>query len=332
MFKLKTVLKFLILVFVLFTIFNAVYQVPFSQKIEYGVTFSPRFARYLKLDWKKTYQEMLDELKVKNVRLTSYWDILQPEQDKFDFSETDYLLSEAEKRGVRVILVLGERQPRWPECHIPIWAKDLKLKDRQKKILEFIQKTVERYKNYPSVWAWQVENEPFLSFFGEGCDKADENFLKTEISLVRSLSNKKIIISDSGELGTWVVPMQASDIFGTTIYRKVKDKFFGYVTYPVPPYFYSLKSGLIRKFFAPYNQKTIIVELQSEPWLAGGDLISQAEQSKIFSVKDFKNYINFAGKTGFDEIYLWGVEWWYFMDKQGYPQYLDYAKTLFRSY
>lgn len=300
-----------------------------SSQMKLGVTFSPRYAAYMKLDWRKVYINILDDLKVRSLRIPTYWDILQPEPLKYEFAETDYMLQEADKRGARVILVLGERQPRWPECHIPAWAKSLKVEERREKLLQFIQKVVERYKNHPEVWAWQVENEPLLGNFGEGCDIPDKEFLKSEVGLVRRFSDKPIIMTDSGELGWWVTSMQLSDIFGTTLYRQVYDNLFGNVTYPLPPAFYSLKSNLIR-IFASDSRNTIIVELQAEPWLADGTFVSAEQQAKLFTTENFKNYINFAEKTGFDEVYLWGVEWWYFMKEKGYPEYYNFAKTLFR--
>ncbi|MDP3758375.1 MAG: beta-galactosidase, partial [Candidatus Daviesbacteria bacterium] len=215
-------------------------------------------------------------------------------------------------------------------CHIPSWAKNLTVSERKQKVLQFVQKVAERYQSHSAVWAWQIENEPLLGSFGEGCDAPDKNFLKEEVKLVRSLSNKTIIMTDSGELGFWVTSMQLSDIFGTTLYRYVYTKLLGYVTYPLMPYFYNVKSGLIRNLFAPKNQKTIIVELQAEPWLANGKFVSADLQEKLFTLEDFKNYVNFSRKTGFDEAYLWGVEWWYFMAANGHPEYLNYAKTLFR--
>lgn len=303
---------------------------PFPSRITYGVTFSPKYAGYLNLDWQKTYLKVLDDLKVRNLRIPSYWDILEPSEGKYDFAETDYMLSEADKRNAKIILVLGVKQPRWPECHIPAWAKDLSVEARRQRILEFIRKTVERYKDHPAVWVWQVENEPFLPFFGEGCDGIGANFLKTEVNLVRSLSQKRVLVSDSGELGAWVIPMQISDIFGTTLYREVSNPIMGYFTYPVLPYFYNLKSQLA-KIFAPANQKTVVIELQAEPWFAKGDPLKDIpQQAKRFPVQKMESYIDYAKKTGFDEMYLWGVEWWYFMAANGYSEYLDFAKTLFR--
>lgn len=323
------IVALIIAVFVIAVAANAVWEKELTvSSPRFGVTFSPRYAEYLGLDWQKTYLQALDNLKVRNLRIPSYWDVLEPEEKKFSFAETDFMLNEASKRGARMIVVVGIRQPRWPECHIPSWAKKLPVSERQQKLLQFIGRVVDRYRDKPQIWAWQVENEPLLSF-GEGCDSPDQSFLKQEMELVRSKSGKTIIMTDSGELGFWEIPMSLSDIFGTTMYRKVYDRLLGYVSYPLPPLFYNIKSSLVRDIFARGNQKTIIIELQAEPWLANGVFKSAAEQVKLFTPGDFKNSLDFAQKTGFDEIYLWGVEWWYFMDKNGHPEYLDYAKTLF---
>lgn len=324
-----SLLLLLILIVIGEWIFEKIY--PFPKKIQFGITFSPKFAQDLQLDWQLTFQKILDELNVKNIRIPTYWDVIEKEEGKDDFSETDFILDHANKKGAKVILVLGERQPRWPECHVPAWVKNLSLNSHQEKIKEFITRVVKQYKDHPEIWAWQVENEPLLPFFGR-CNNPDEKFLREEIELVRRLSDKLIIVSDSGELGLWITPMQVSDIFGTTLYRKVYNPVLGYTTYPILPYLYNLKSALISRIFAPKNQKTIIVELQAEPWSPINSLAKTPidQQLSAFSISNFKDIISYAKNTGFDENYLWGVEWWYYMAEHGHPEYLEYAKTLFR--
>jgi len=321
------VVIFLILILIGQTIFNKVY--PFPSQLKIGITFSPKYAANLKLDWKDTYIKVLHNLKVKNLRIPTYWDLLEAKKDLFDPTPVDFMVDEASKSGADLIMVLGERQPRWPECHIPIWAKNLTVLDRQHRILEFIERVVNRYKNNPAIIAWQIENEPLLASFGTGCDKPDDKFLKSEIKLVKGLSSQTIILTDSGELGNWVVPMQLSDIFGTTLYRDVYNSFLGYTTFPLLPYFYNLKSNLVRNLFAQSNKKTIIIELQAEPWSPSNNLFETPinKQVELFPLEKFKQNITFAKNTGFEEDYLWGVEWWFFMAQNGHPEYLDFAKT-----
>lgn len=325
---LSLTILFLLLIYSGQFLFQKLYIFP--QKITYGVTFSPQNAKYLGLDFKKVFIASLDELKIRNFRIPTYWEDIEEQEGKFNFDDVDFMLSETGKRGARVLLVMGARQPRWPECHFPFWALKLSLPQRQKETLDFIKNVLERYKDNTSIWGYQVENEPFLPYFGEHCDNGDTKFLKEEVALVKSISNKPIVISDSGELGVWIVPMKDSDIFGTTLYRHVYNSILGYVDYPILPYLYNLKSQLIRGVFAPNNQKTIIVELQAEPWIGTTDLMDNSKkQSESLSLEKLKSYIDYAKKTGFDTAYLWGLEWWFWMAKNGHPQYLEYAKQLF---
>ena len=240
-------------------------------------------------------------------------------------SQVDFMLDEAKKREAKVILTLGIKQPRWPECHIPKDIKSLPVGERQRLALEYIEKVILRYRDRSEIAYWQVENEPTLDFFGHNCDRFDEEFLKKEVELVRDLSDKPIMITDSGELGAWETPMKLSDIFGISVYRKVYNPTLGYASYPLLPYFYNIKSKLAG------NKKTFIAELQAEPWFYNNFAVGTetAEQVKLFSPEEFRENVNFAKQTGFSEIYLWGVEWWYFMKEQGQPEYWDFAKTLF---
>jgi len=46
--------------------------------------------------------------------------------------------------------------------------------------------------------------------------------------------------------------------------------------------------------------------------------------------EQFKKMVGFASGTGFDEFYLWGTEWWYWMkEKHNDPRIWDIAKILF---
>jgi len=56
------------------------------------------------------------------LRLVAYWQKIEPEQGKYSFEDLDWQIKEAEKRDIEVILVIGRKVSRWPECHIPEWA------------------------------------------------------------------------------------------------------------------------------------------------------------------------------------------------------------------
>ena len=78
--------------------------------------------------------------------------------------------------------------------------------------------------------------------------------------------------------------------------------------------------------------RVIITELQGEPWADRPlDQISLAEQFQTMNVEIFKDNIEFAQQTGFEQVYLWGAEWWYWLKQQGDPSFWDAAHSVFRN-
>lgn len=298
-----------------------------SDDVKLGITFSSRYAEDIGLDWKKNFIAILDELKITKIRIPVYWDLVEPTEGKYDFADIDWQLKEAEKRDAEIILVVGQKVPRWPECYAPEWINNDAGK-RKAKLLEMISSVVERYKNNATVKYWQVENEPFLKF--GICPPLDVNLLDSEIALVRKLDpTRKVIVTDSGELSMWYQAASRADIFGTTMYRTIWKKEIGYFNYPIGPRFFQVKY-LINKIFAK-NDKAIVIELQAEPWINGWT-VSQGldEQFKSMNSQQLQENVEFAKRVGFPEVYLWGAEWWYWLKTtQNHPELWDTAKILF---
>jgi len=278
--------------------------------------------------WQESYLAILDDLNVKDIKITTHWDLIEKNSGKYDFEDLDWQIKQAKKRGAEILLVIGLKTGRWPECHIPNWAKNLPKEDLENKILSLIKEIVLRYKDSENIWAWQVENEPFFPF-GE-CPKIDEKFVKQEINLVKSLDSRPIVVTDSGEGSFWFKAASLADIPGTTIYKKVWVKQFKfYFTHFYPPVFYWRKTQIIKKLF---DKEVICTEFQAEPW--GPKLlyeISLEEQEKTMDLNQFKKNIEFAKKTGLKRFYLWGSEWWYWLKtKYNQPEIWNEARKLWQ--
>lgn len=299
-------------------------------EVDYGVTFSKDFAMHLGLNWKETYLALLDDVGVKKLRLPSYWTEIEQEKGNYYFENLDWQVQEAGKRNVKIIMTLGQKQPRWPECHIPEWAKKLNKTERQNALIKLMTEVVKRYRDKKNITGWQIENEPFLPY-GQ-CPLLDESFLQEEILLVRFLDPRPIIISDSGELGTWYSAASKADILGTTLYRIVWDKHLGYVHYPVDSIFYRMKAAIIT--LATRVKKIIIIELQAEPW--GPKMITETpliEQYKSMDVEQFRENIEYVKRVEFSEAYLWGGEWWYWLKvKKGDDRIWEEARRVFNGF
>lgn len=298
-------------------------------QVDYGITFSMSYAEELGFAPQSLFLTMIDDLGAKKIRLPIYWNLVAEKKGEYDFSRIDALLKLAREKRIQLILVLGYKVPRWPECYPPGWAKNFTKTQTQIAILDLIKNSVDHFKSRPEIIAWQIENEPLFQF--GLCQMMDRKFLLEEVKLVRSLDKRPVIITDAGELSMWVDAMQLSDTMGTTLYRTVWDPRFGFFRYPLPPSFYWLKGMLIQKLFAPNSSGMLISELQAEPWAPGKPLlqIPLPQQIKLFDLRQFQDNIDYARKTGIKEQYLWGAEWWYWMKTKGHPEYWEYAKTLF---
>lgn len=325
--KVRRILKILLFFFLFSFSFFFIGSPKKAEKISFGVVFSQKHSQNLGLDWKKVYLAILDDLKAKNLKIITHWDLIEPENNKFNFDDLDWQIEEAQKRGAKIILVIGMKTGRWPECHIPWWVKiqDSKFKS-QNELLDYLKEIVMRYRDNSAIWAWQIENEPFFPF-GE-CPKIEKKQVKKEIELVKSLDSRPIIFTDSGEFSFWLEAARFGDIVGTTLHKRVYFKEIGkYISYPFPPIFYARKKLLIETIF---KKKVINVELQAEPWCK--NLIyncDEQEQKITMDFEKFKKNVEFAKKTGFDTFYFWGVEWWYWLKEKGDNLIWETAKDYF---
>lgn len=313
---------------VLFLVFLAYEKKP--ETITYGMSFNTLYARELGLDWRETYDSILQDLGVKHLRLAAHWPMVQPNKDNFNFEELDYQIKQAEYVGAEVILAVGRRLPRWPECHVPDWAKELTVDERKAAQLEYVRQVVERYKDSKAVRYWQVENEPFLELFAfEHCGKLDVELLDEEISLVRKLDPaRKIIVTDSGNLGTWSEAYKRGDIFGTSVYVHFWNPELGQFRTILPPFTYRIKGNWNELL---YKSKPIfLIELSAEPWLVSpiADVPLEIQFTRM-DLKKFEDILQYAKDTRLERQYLWGAEWWYWLKKQGEPEMWERGQELY---
>lgn len=299
-------------------------------QLSYGVTFSPLILNDMGLPWRPSFIKILDDLKIKRLRLAAYWPLVESTKDTYDFTDIDWQVNQAEQRGVSVVLAVGARLPRWPECHYPDWYAGQNKQEKKQQLLDYLRLVIERYDNNPSITAWQIENEPFLIGFGE-CPKLDVKLLDQEIALARSLSKKPIIVTDSGELSIWLQAAKRADILGTSIYRHTYSQTFKkYITYPLSPNFFRIKANLV-KLFNGKEKNIIVIEMQAEPWGRKAYFtISPQERSLTMNMDKLKEMLEYGRQGGFQTFYLWGVEWWYWEKEVNHnDQYWQFMKNLF---
>ncbi|MDP3792282.1 MAG: beta-galactosidase [bacterium] len=335
--KIKIIILITAVIFLLLFFLSLDYSP--TEKLTYGVSFSRFHTDELGLDWKETYLAILNDLGVRNFRFSAHWPLTEPEDGKYNFNELDFQVREAQKVGASVILAVGRRLPGWPECHEPEWTKveggkfkveSEKNKFKQEKILKYTETVVNRYKGYDNIKYWQVENEPYLTFFSRStCGSLDETFLDKEITLIKKLDpTRPILITDSGEFGLWFKAYRRGDVFGTSLYLYIWNRTIGSFRYPITPSFFRIKHNLVKIILG--EKPAIVVELSAEPWLLQPIINTPIEtQLERMGIDKFNEVIEFSSKTGFDTFYLWGAEWWYWMKLKEHGEFWSRAKDLF---
>ncbi len=286
--------------------------------VEYGVTFSTIRTAQLNLDVGQTFAAILDDLEIRKIRIPIYWSEIERARGHDDWSRIDYLMNQARDRGARVTLAIGLKVPRWPECFAPDWSSKLAEDGRDQALLDFIGRTVSRYRDDSALERWQVENEPFFNF-GE-CPRPNVKRFFDEVNLVRQLDgDHPIIITTSGEQSWWGMNTLPGSILGATLYRSVADRYLGPIIFPWNELFYVSQNVIA----SPSASGIIISELQGEPW-------DDRRTYQAFTANELTANANFVRRIGVDQAYWWGVEWWYYLKTQGDNRLWEAAKTLMK--
>lgn len=294
----------------------------------FGITWSHTYAESLGIDPYIGLQASLNDFGVRIVRLPAYWTDIEPKRGTHRWTTLDRQMDLLSRVGAKAYLVVGRKQPRWPEFWTPEWVKSLDQREQERVQLAYVRAVVERYKNHPALGKWQVENEPGFGF-GFGTEELqDRSFVAQEIALVKQLDPiHPVYTTESGELSTWTSFRKSVDTVGISTYRVVTSPLFGVIRYWfVPPYLYARKALLAK----PWMPNIFVSEFQMEPW-ADTDLtrLTPEEQFITFDSKQMEKNFAFAERMQLSPVLFWGAEWWYWMKTKGHPEFWDMAKAFF---
>lgn len=298
-----------------------------------GVSFSQVQAERYGSDWRANYLAVLDELKFRNIRIMAYWNRIEQQPGKFDFSETDWMVAEAKKRGARISLALGQKVPRYPECFHPDWLDTKNDQLTSERAVKMVQAVAEHYKDEPTIASWQLDNEFLLKLFGE-CPKNQLNRtqLQKELTALKNVdSSRPIVLSQSNQ---WGMPVLGpfGDVFGFSLYLWVWTPLYnGYYHYIQPGEFNFWKAAWINLYT---GNEIWVHEMQAEAWgpRKPNHEITYEEATKTMSPEKLHQILEYVRKSRIKRIDLWGAEWWYWLkETQGQPQMWNEVKKIMQS-
>lgn len=314
-----------------------------------STTFSIPYCEWLGLDWEDCLQAIL-ELPLHSIRLTIPWDRVEPEKNKWQFTEIEKAISLCAKKNIPVILCLGAKNPRWPELQVPEYvAKKLEkegipqsLKDSFGPDLKsYLTKCLKKYGQNGRIRSIQVENEPFEPV-GPAQYIVPVNLLKEEVTLAKKLTDKPIWLTMGAGLTEPAkqarkirftmlkklvsLPVEA---IGLNMYQKgyfaqENNKIVGFNA-TEESWLIARQLGLVAK---AHGCEPFISELQSEPWEAYPSKMNLIDPraNKSFTPEIYLAIMEKASRVGGEEVFLWGLEWQYACKKQNNPVFWEITK------
>ncbi|HEX6349615.1 MAG TPA: hypothetical protein VF160_09525 [Candidatus Dormibacteraeota bacterium] len=327
--------------------------------VQVGTSFSIRRAETLGLDWKATYDQVLD-MHFKVIRLGVYWS----DVDSEGYDETDWLLNESARAGQPVVLTVGMKSLGWPEFYIPEQyqprianggdvSHDAVVGDA---VLPFIQETVERYSAYPNLVAWQVENEPFNPA-GPNRWWIGKDLLLRELAMVRDTDQGRhpLVVnvfghfnmqldaassrtgatlgsllgfdSDSAERDALSV-LRPGEVLGSDVYTRIGYSFLGHEGVAEADSNWDDRVAQWQKSALNQHKGAWVMEAQAEPWEVDHNTYSNP---KSFSPPDVERTFHDLKLAGQSTVLLWGVEYWFWRLQNGDPTWLEAGRSILRS-
>jgi hypothetical protein len=316
-----------------------------------GTSYSEHRASYLGLDPRATFQRVLD-LGLGLIRTSAYWDEIR----KNGYGELDWLMQEAQRAGQPMLLTVGMKGIQWPEFYIPsdlsppaVGADSCVSQDARlcREVVDFVTQTVERYKDHPTLVAWQVENEPF-NLSGPQRWWIGPDTVREEIAAVRAIDDRKVVVNAFAHFDllqdwfdrphrnlldlTGLTPEQAAldvlgaaDVLGLDVYTRIGIEVLGHevVRGAGGDWADSARRWLDAAVGA--GKEAWIIESQAEPWEPSRDTYADP---KTFEPEMMLAMYEKLAAAGFRNILLWGAEYWLWRVDSADSRWLDVAKQV----
>jgi hypothetical protein len=335
-----------------------------------GISFRPRQCEDLNLDARTTLTTLLS-YPFELVRLSAYWDRVEPSPGEFDPSEMDWQLDAAERAGKRVVVCLGPvKSFGYPEYFVPRHRLETALPEGRiidgashPALLEattgYLTQLVRRYRDREAIIAWQVEHEAVDPLGVEHSWRLAESFVRHEVAAVKAADPARPIVLN-GFLPTstavlahqwWrtrdqgdsvAVAERLADIVGVDSYPRHAVANIG----PWSVYLDgaagilpALRRRRLLARVAGSGRELMVTEGQAEPWESvtvppspRGRVPASCPPERI--IQNYSDWLLWARRAGtaLSAYLFWGAEYWVMRDQQGDSSYLDaFARVLEQS-
>lgn len=332
-----------------------------------GISFRPLKTAAFGLPVRPTLTKLL-EYPIQMVRLGAYWNLIETQPTVFDFGELDWQLDTVEQARAQVILNVGAvKTYGFPEFHIPAHympqpfpdhtvIRPAAYPDLAAAAVAFVERVVDRYKNRPSIVAWQVENEPLEPIYFVHNWRLSKEFVLLELDALRRLDpvrpvmiNGNLPIAVAEEIAqAWLtrdygdslqLASEVAQVIGVDVYPRVAITGLGRETLYFDSTAAPWNQGYRNRLAASARsqaQRLMVAEGQAEPWeLSPVHIPPSPRHRALFSCTPSEMitlYNSWAGSAATQPLYaylFWGADYWILRAMQGDPEYLNaFARIL----
>lgn len=326
-----------------------------------GISFRPRQAEALGLEVRSTLQELLTR-PFAIIRLGAYWSRVEPRPGALDFGELDWQLEAAERAGKQIILNVGPLKTfGYPEFFVPEHRLAGPLPEGRlirpadypgllAAAIEHVSRVVERYRDRPSIIAWQIEHEAVDPLGLEHSWRLAVEFVEREVAAVRAVDPSRPILLNGffqtsilvGLAQWWqtrdqgdslAVAQRLADIVGVDYYPRHALVSLGGPTLYVDGTHGVWQRWARRRLFdwarRASGQRLMITEGQAEPWEAvttppnppGQVMYSRGPEQVIETYNRWQVWTREVGVT-LDAYLFWGAEYWMLRQRHGDASYI----------
>jgi glycosyl hydrolase family 42 (putative beta-galactosidase) len=326
-----------------------------------GISLRPRQLEALGLDAQTTLTTLL-AYPFQVLRLAAYWQQCEPTPGAFCPDALDWQVAAAERAGKQIILCVGAiKNFGYPEFFVPAHHRrapfvegSLITPTTHPRLLEaantFITRLIERYRDRPSIVAWQVEHEAIDPLGLEHSWRLATAFLEAEMQAVRVADATRPILLNgflpttllAGLFQWWrtrdqgdslAVARRLADIVGIDYYPR-----YGlinlagrtlYMEGSRMPWHAWRRRQLIAQV-AHSVRALMITEGQAEPWETvttppdpqGFGMYSCLPEHLIDTYNQWLT-LNARGAQALYAYLFWGAEYWVRRQQSGDPRYLE---------
>ena len=327
-----------------------------------GISFRPRQAEAFGLDPRESLDALLSH-PFEVVRVSAYWNRIEPGPGRFDTSELDWQVDAAERAGKKVIVCLGPvKSFDYPEYFVPGHRLAGPLPEGS--LIEpathptllaagiaHARQLVERYKARPAIVAWQVEHEAVDPLGVEHSWRLSARFAAEEVAAVRAADSARPIMmngflptSTPVRLMQWwrsrdqgdslAVAQRLTDTVGIDFYPRHaiagNSRWGLYLDGSSHPWQRRRWTQILRWAAAAPGRRVLIAEGQAEPWEAvttppdpRGRVMYSCPPEQL--IRTYNHCMHqFRQAAAVPWAYLfWGAEYWLLRQQHGDPSYLQ---------